>query len=59
MKSRVFGALLYFSLGIYFSWSAYNLLLNKYYIEATIIGFSSVMWFLLTIHKIFGKGVIK
>ena len=52
MKAKIFGVLLYLALGIYCSWSSYDLALNKYYIEATIIGILSGLWFVLAIFKI-------
>lgn len=52
MKAKIFGVLLYLVLGIYCSWSSYDLVLNKYYVEATIIGLLSGLWFVLAILKI-------
>lgn len=55
MKAKIFGVLLYLALGIYCSWSSYSLALNKDYIEATIIGLLSGLWFGLAIFKIIEK----
>lgn len=55
MKAKIFGVLLYLALGVYCSWSSYSLALNKYYMEATIIGLLSGLWFVLAILKLIEK----